>query len=578
MAHRYAALDIAAELDLLLGDPMAGGTPFSFEQIVEAEERDALPDGAVDVLRDWGFAEFLVPTALGGRLRSLDELLFVARTVSRRSLAFAVMYGSALLGANPVWLWGDEEQRGRLAKEIVGGALSAFAVSEADHGSDLLASSVAAEPVPGGFVLTGQKWPVGNATRARFLTTCARTGPRSFSLLLVDKEELSRDSFREMPFVRTVGLRGHDLSGIEFEGSFIPAAAAIGNQGIAVVQVLKALQITRAAIPAMSLGTMDSALRLALTYSHERRLYGAPIADLPVIHDHLVRGHVDLLIAECVAVGAARALTVAPDRLSLWSSVAKYLVPVIGDETVLSMATVLGARSYLREGVAHGVFQKLQRDHAIAAIFEGTTHVNLHGIAGQMPFVAARRHEQPAADQLDDLFDTLFSWSTDAPIWQPAGADLRLTNEGRDELIQGWPRLVRRVETACARPDRPSVADELLATVAHLSRVHEETYASVTHWDARSLPAMRAAITHCLLHAASACVATWLANRATFGGAFADGGWLLLSLQRLLARLGERVDLAEQPARELLSAAARTAQAWPSYFSIRCLGSGPAAD
>lgn len=576
MAHQYTALDIAAELDSLLGDPMTEGTPFSFEQIVEAEERDALPDGAVDVLRDWGFAEFLVPTVFGGRLRSLDELLFVARTVSRRSLTFAVMYGSALLGANPVWLWGDDEQRGRLAKEILGGALSAFAVSEADHGSDLLASSVAAEPVTGGFVLTGQKWPVGNATRARFLTTCARTGPRSFSLLLVDKEELSPGSFQELPFVRTVGLRGHDLSGVNFDGAFIPDTATIGSPGIAVVQVLKALQITRAAIPAMSLGTMDSALRIALTYSHQRRLYGAPIAELPIIHDHLVRGHVDLLIAECVSVGAARALTLAPQRLSLWSSVAKYLVPVIGDETVLSMATVLGARSYLREGVAHGVLQKLQRDHAIAAIFEGTTHVNLHGIAGQLPFLAARRHEETDPDRLDELLDALFSWTTDAPTWQPAGGDLRLTNEGRDELTQGWPRLVRRVEAVCAGPARPPVAEELLAAVAHVSRVHEQTYASVTQWDARSLPAMRAAVTHSLLHAAAACVATWLANREAFGGAFADGGWLLLSLQRLLARLGERVDLAEGPARELLATA--TAQAWPSHFSVRCLGGGPATD
>lgn len=77
-AHR-----VAADLDGFLGDPMeeeAG--PFSYKEIVEAEERDELPRGAVDAVRAWGFPKYLVPAGLGGRLTTLEDLFFVTRGIS----------------------------------------------------------------------------------------------------------------------------------------------------------------------------------------------------------------------------------------------------------------------------------------------------------------------------------------------------------------------------------------------------------------------------------------------------------------------------------------------------------------
>src|SRR5690606_1383579 len=150
------------------------------------------------------------------------------------------------------------------------------------------------------------------------------------------------------------------------------------------------------------------------------------------IRDHLVKAHLDLLIAECVAIPVTRALTVAPGRLSLWSSIVKYFVPVVGEEVVASIGTVLAARGYLREGVAHGVFQKLQRDHAIASIFEGTTHVNLANVAGQLPYLIEPPEETGGEEEL--LAD-LFCWTRTPPhlgARRPqAPAHLRGTRRGR---------------------------------------------------------------------------------------------------------------------------------------------------
>lgn len=564
-AHR-----VAADLDGFLGDPMeeeAG--PFSYKEIVEAEERDELPRGAVDAVRAWGFPKYLVPAGLGGRLTTLEDLFFVTRGISRRSVTVAVMYGSGLLAVNPVWLWGNGWQRKTVADGVLNGDLACFGVSEADHGSDVMASESEAEIRGDELVLTGTKWPVGNATRGRFVTTYARTGPRDFSLILVDKNELEPDMWAPLPPVRTVGLRGHDLSGVAFVGARVPADRVIGRRGSGLVQTLKTLQITRTAIAALSVGTMDAVVRIGMKYARERTLYGADIYKIPVIRDHLVKAHLDLLIAECVAIPVTRALTVAPGRLSLWSSIVKYFVPVVGEEVVASIGTVLAARGYLREGVAHGVFQKLQRDHAIASIFEGTTHVNLANVAGQLPYLI----EPPeATGGEEELLADLFSWTRTPPTWEPDGRRLQLTNEGRDEVGQRFEEISEELLAAANAHAAPGVAAELKDLMSGIGGLRAKVDEGIraNEGDTGSVAALARAKRYCELHAMMSCVLTWLHNRHEFGGAFADGRWLVLCLQRLLQRAHPDTVLSEEFLPSLEDAMFRCSDE-RRWFSLLCL-------
>ncbi|GAB2875260.1 acyl-CoA dehydrogenase family protein [Streptomyces mayteni] len=570
----------AMELDAFLGDPWKPGTPFSYREAVTWEESGELPPGAVEAVRSWGFQKFLVPVSLGGRFGTLEELFSVTRTISQRNLTVAVMFGSALLGANPVWLWGTDVQKKMLAHEILRGRLTCFGVSEADHGSDVLANETTARRDDDQLVLSGTKWPVGNATRARFVTTFARMGDeRKFSLLLVDKEQLAPGSWSNLPFVKTVGLRGHDLSGIVYDGARLPASSIIGREGIGLVQTLKALQITRTAIAALSVGTMDATIRIALRYAHERRLYGQPVYALPIIRDHVLKAHVDLLIGECVAIPVARSLGVAPGRLSLWSSVVKYFVPVVAEEVVASMATVLGARGYLREGVAEGVFQKLQRDHAIASIFEGTTHVNLHVVADQLPHVlkrASRPVAPEAAAERRRLLEVVFGMTRDAPTWDPQGSLLQLTNGGHDEITGSWEEIERRLSDLTAEPGPVAVPTELTDLLSEFRERRGRSHSRVTsaaEWDSNSTLAQSAAREHAVFHAAASCLLTWLVNRTELGGEFASGHWLVLCLERLLQRLDPSWQLSEHHLvrfeRVVLGALKRD-----EPFSVMALGGG----
>jgi alkylation response protein AidB-like acyl-CoA dehydrogenase len=288
-------------------------------------------------------------------------------------------------------------------------------------------------------------------------------------------------------------------------------------------------------------------MRIALAYAQERRLYGRPGYALPVIREQLVKAHLDLLISECVTLPVTRALVIAPGRLSLWSSVVKYLVPVTADEVVAGMGSILGARSYLREGVADGIFQKLQRDHAIASIFEGTTHVNLQAVAHQLPFVLENRSGHADEPAQSELLTALFSHTEDTPAWAPDGRRLQLTNEGRDEITHSWDWIRRQVGDLTLGPDPAGVLRDLGDVLSEIDAMRARSYAAAISGkgDTGSTRALAVAADHCLFHAAASCLLTWLVNRDTLGGRFTDGRWLVLCLHRLVQRLRRDHELPE---------------------------------
>ncbi len=552
-----AAVDRPEDLESFLGDPRGDG-PLSWPAAVGTDERGEPDRAAFEVLLEWGLPGFLVPEAAGGRLRSLAEPFELFRCLARRDLRVAVGYGSTFLAAVPGWLWGDGRQRALLAERIGAGVLGACAISERAHGSDLLRTECRALRDGDRFTVRGEKWPIGNATRGEVVTLLARTGASAFSLLLLDKRELPATGWRCLPAAATLGLRGHDLSGLAFDDCPVPAEAVLGTEGTGLAQTLRTLQVTRTLVAGLSLGALDTALRVAVGYAAERRLYGGPIDRMPVIRDLLVRAYADLLVGECVAVPAVRAVGAAPGRLVRWSAVAKYLVPVLAEEAIAGLATVLSARAYLADDPAGRLFQKVQRDHAVMSVFDGTTHVNLAALTG-MP--APARPAAGSGPDRDRVLATLFRVAEPAPGWRPDGAALALGADDADEISQGWPDAVAALEE---RADGSPVWRELLEVL--------ETWHGVRARCQRALPAgpdrhppVRAftlARTRCLFHAAASCVQLWRHSGP------AEPEWLLLCLQRLLQRLDPEQELAPA-AVDWAAASLRAQHEAAQLFSLR---------
>lgn len=540
----------AQALEQVLGDPRSSKTVFSFQQQIDLDEQSAFPEAICTFLHEWGLFDYFIPVAYGGKQASFEEALAILRVLSRRDLTVAIALGQIYLGSIHVWLAGSDEQKRQVAQMIKQKQSLAFALTERNHGSDVLASDVQAVADEHGYQLTGEKWLINNATRARALTVFARTdlsgGPRGFSLFLVDKTELDSATYTYCPKIKTHGIRGADISGIRFQACHLPPAARIGATGAGLEISLLGLMVTRTLCAGFSLGAGDSALRTTLAFALERRVYGDSVLAIPNAQKTVAYAFIDLLIADCMGLAAARGLHIVPEQYSVWSAIAKFFVPTTVETLIRDLSVVLGARYYLREEHNAGIFQKLLRDSAVVSLFDGSTVVNLSVIGSQLAsLLAYQRKVDACADQnLRDHLAAIFSFDQPLPDFAPNR--LTLFNRGRDAVLQGIPIVLEQLACLQTNPEENLVDSALLARIRGLTdelgeqiqRLDHDVQTLISAGDrvAHKAPAMfELAQKYCSLHAAATCLQMWLYNRLLLSDFFARGEWLVLALDRLLA-------------------------------------------
>ncbi|MGV9319647.1 AMP-binding protein [Streptomyces sp. NPDC003660] len=529
------------ELEVRLGDPGDGRRAFSYQGVARADRAEEFPADVCRELDALGLPRWFVPARLGGELRGAEELSQLIRILARRDFTVALGHAKTYLGAASVWLAGRPEQAGALAREVCRGAVVSLALTERTHGSDLLAGELRAERTAGGWRLDGEKWLINNAGRAGFVCVLARTRPgggsRGFSLFLVDKARLAPGTWRALPRVPTHGVRGADISGIAFDGAELPSDALVGVEGAGLEVILKGFQITRTLCSAMSLGMADHALRIATGFARAHRLYGRPLADLPHAARTLAETYADLLAMEAVSLVATRSAHTLTEELSAVSAVVKYLVPTLGDEVIGALRGLLGARAMLVEDFADGAFQKLERDHRIVGIFDGSTAVNLNALINQFP-VLARGYRKGLADR-DGVTAAA---RLDGPPPELDHDRLTLYARAGVSVVQTLPEAVRRAKELAP----PSVAERAVRLLALADEVHEELAAH--RHSARAVPeaAFDSAGRYALVYAGAASLHLWLENRdgaAADGPLWHDAAWLDAVLARLLHRLTGAPDL-----------------------------------
>ena len=516
-------------LDLLLGDPTDPDNPVGHRAFVEADERGDFLAAGRKALEAFGIGAEFVPTALGGRLSRIDDLTRVLRAVFRRDGALGLGHGAInLIASSTVWAAGNAEQRRWLADVLLSNGQTAGAITELAYGDDLARTRLRATERGGELVLDGRKEVINNVARAHAITVLARTsdepGSRSHSLFLLDPSTVPRDRLRFLPRFRTSGMRGTHLGGVEFLDCPVPASAVIGGSGDAMETILRCFQVTKSVASGATVGALDTMLRTVTGFALRRRLYDRPVTDLPHARALLTGAYTDLLICDGLTTSVCRALHVLPGQTSVYAAAAKYLVPLLAQGAADSLATVLGARSFLREG-PYAVFQKYLRDlpvaalaHSGATVCQATMIPQLPRLARKSWFVSAapdpvlfRLGEPlpdfdfgrlaPSAGADDRLMAVL--WEAEPPDDPPLRTlHRRLTDEMR-VLGDGWKGLSPRNRTPFAGP----VGFELA-----------ERYA--------------------VLLAAAACLGVWQHNQDHPHPFVRDTAWLVCALDRLAGRLG----------------------------------------
>ncbi|AWN27776.1 acyl-CoA dehydrogenase [Streptomyces sp. NEAU-S7GS2] len=507
-------------LETLFGDPFDDDNPVGFAGVLAADEQAVpLADGEL-LLDKWKFNHEFVPRSLGGRLTGADELARRLRPVFRRDPALGLGYGvTSLMAAVNVWAAGSTDQRHRTADDLLAGKRIAVAFHELAHGNDFLRNEFAARFTADQIVLSGTKQVINNIERAESLVLFARSadapGPRAHSTLLIDKRDLPEGSVRYLPRFTTSGMRGCHLGGVDFDNVPVGFDSLVGAPGQGVETALRAFQVTRATLPGMAIGTLDSALHLAHDFATSRRLYGHTVADLPHARGTLAAVFADLLIADCLATAASRGLHLAPRASSAPTAAVKYLVPLLLEEAHHELSVILGARSYLREG-RHAAFGKFSRDLPLVSIGHAGATSCLLAILSQLPTLA-KRSWSPAAPPAE-LFDIVIA----LPELDVSG--LAVSDKAPDPLMS----TLAQVRTDDGLPG-------LFATALAELRTDSLRLPAKEMGPAASAEAFELAKRYTLLLAAAACLGTRQFATSEF---LSSPQWLTAVLTRLAARLG----------------------------------------
>lgn len=385
--------------------------------ILTQDEEEAFPQEAQEFIQE-GILEYFIPQYLGGKMKGIDQTMLMGRLLSRRNLTTAIALGQTLLGSLPVWLYGNEKQKQDLVAILKSGGLNCLALTEEVNGSDL--SSTTTQDLGG--KISGRKWCINNATRGQALSVLAINENQALNVHFIKKSDDHQGTFKNIDKLKTLGIRGADISGIEFS-HFSQDNSLIGKPGQGLEIILKTMQVSRLLCASFSLGASDTTLRRAFEFAESRILYGKPIMAIPAVREKLQQSFQDLLLMEAFSLVCARLVTMNPEVMSLYSAFSKFYTTKIADHIILRSTEVLGARFYIRDS-EFGITQKMMRDHRVVSLFDGNSDVNISIIAGQM-----KRLQNIGPLEVDA--QKIFTIKEEAPAFT-GEEKLKLTNRGKD--------------------------------------------------------------------------------------------------------------------------------------------------
>ncbi|MFF2509087.1 acyl-CoA dehydrogenase [Streptomyces sp. NPDC058067] len=540
-------------LELAFGSLDDPGNPLGAAALLAADAAGAVLPEAEQVLDAFGLNAEFVPADVGGRLERMDLLGRLLRPVFRRDASLGFGYGlNCFFAATPVWTAGDDAQRRLAARLLLSGRRVAVARHEVAHGNDFVRDEFTARAVPDGLVIDGSKSAIANASRATGLVVFARTEGaargRSHTVLLLDRDELPADAVENLARRETTGMRSAEFGGLRITDCLVPRSAVVGEVGDGYELSLRSSLLIRGLIPSIVLAGADTALRTVARFANRRREDGRSSLDVRHVRDVLTGGFLDLLIIDCLALVATRALHLLPRQMSAYAAAAAYLAPKLVAESMDEMSAVLGEETFAQDG-AYAMFQKQRRDLPVTSLGHAGSAGRQVSILPQLPYFA--RHAWFAdPEPPPDLFRPdrgLPPLDLSQPVLLGDGDPLAATLVACTDLLEAAEP---QDETGLGGPALRFLTRVLTGELAELKKAFE----NVAEGDREALSSPQSfglADRYTLVLAAAACLGVWREQRAATADGRADAflaapAWVTAVLYRLVARLG--LPLPDRPA------------------------------
>ncbi len=327
---------------------------------VAETELDARCRGFVKALAD-GWLDHSVAEPLDVR-----TLCLARETLAYHDALADFAFAMQGLGSGPITLFGDDAlKREYLPRVAAGERIAAFALSEPEAGSDVAAMTTTAADGR----ITGTKTWISNGGIADFYTVFARA-PEGITAYVVDADEVEIAE-------RIDVMAPHPLATLEFHDA---PGRLIGQPGKGMRIALATLDVFRSTVGAAALGFARRALDEALGRVRSRELFGAPMAELPLVQAKLAEMALGVDASALLVYRAAWTKDVTGARVTREAAMAKLHATESAQRTIDAAVQLFGGL-----GVTSGqAVERLYREIRALRIYEGASEVQQLVIAQEV--------------------------------------------------------------------------------------------------------------------------------------------------------------------------------------------------
>ncbi len=355
----------------------------------ELDEKEEFPHEIMKVLAESDIFGIFIPEEYGGLGMGSFELCLAVEELSWACLGVSTSYAANALGTYPILLFGSEEQKRKYLPDIAAGKrLVAFALTEANAGSDAAGVQTTATRDGDSYVINGTKQWITNGSEAEIYTIIAITdkskGPRGASAFIVEK---GTPGFTFGKKEKKMGIRASVTSELIFENCRIPKENLLGREGMGFIIAMKTLDQSRVGVGAQGLGVAQGALDEAIKFAKQRVQFGRPIISFQAVQHMLADMATQTEAARALVYAAARYIDSGAKEFSKVSAMAKVFATDTGMRVTTDAVQVMGGSGYMREYPV----EKMMRDAKILQIYEGTNQIQRNVIGQALIKEAASR-------------------------------------------------------------------------------------------------------------------------------------------------------------------------------------------